>query len=614
VTRRPRRETSRIRLGFKTRIALCFAGLIVVVNLVVLAIQRGPIVRALERDFRIRGRELAVNLAERAAALVPRRQPVALQHLVESFLEFEGTGGAAVFTSDGNAFAGDVPATAVPTPVPGGVTVVEDGAGAAFSTMVPGSDAVAQVRLDRRALEGAVAGIGLTVASIAAAAIGVGFLLVFVAASVFTRPVELMAGLADRIRRGELGARLDLDRTDELGRLAAAMDAMSTRLQEDHHELQAAKAAAEAKNELLERQARRLESQTRNLETLVASVAEAVVFLDPNRRVAIANRAAEALLGAAGSRIVDRPLAELRFPETDVRLRAMLEDAFARVERGERHHSETCVGSHLYTVTSVHQAGGRPLGVLAVVRDLSQIRALESEQEQLLDQLYQQEKMAIVGLLAASLAHDLNTPLGTILLHTQRLAQEQADGEERAILETVRHQVHRCREIVRRLLGFSRLADGRPVSLDLEEVIDRSIGLVQAGLRQKGIFIRKLLAPNTPRVRADANQMEQVLINLIWNGADAMPDGGRIDIDSRRENGRVEIRVRDEGKGIPEEIATRVFDPFFTTKPPGQGTGLGLAICRRIMEEHDGTITVSSGPDGGTEVLLRVPAASSDDD
>jgi len=618
LTHRAKRAGSRLRIGFRTRIALFFAGLIVVVNLAVLAIQRAPIVSAFEGTLRVRGRELVLNLAARASAAAAKSERADLKNLAETFLEFDDVAGAAILMRDGAVFAGTLAdgwqTTEPGQPAPGDVLALEDRDGADFVARIPGTDAAARLRLGEGALRRAIGGIGLTIGSVAAAAMGIGFLLVLVAASVFTRPIHLMVDLADRIRDGELGARLDLGRGDDLGRLAAAMDAMSTELRENHDRLTAAKAAAESQNEVLEQQGRRLETQTRNLETLVASIAEGVLFLDQRRHVAVANRAAEALLGVAAQGLIGLPLEDLRFPKADGRLLSMLDDAFARTDRGERHHSEACVADHLYTVTSVHQPGGSPLGVLAVVRDLSQIRALESEQEELLDQLYQQEKMAIVGLLAASLAHELNTPLGTILLHTERLAREHAGSEEGATLETVQHQVHRCREIVRRLLDFSRLAEGRPAALDIEGVIDRSISLAQAGLRQKGISIRKALAPGTPRVWADANQMEQVLINLIWNAADAMPDGGKIDIRVSCDGGFVAVRVHDEGKGIPADILDRVFDPFFTTKPRGQGTGLGLAICQRIMEEHGGTITIESSPEPGTEVLLRIPVAAGDDD
>ncbi|MFQ5845540.1 MAG: sensor histidine kinase, partial [Planctomycetota bacterium] len=152
----------------------------------------------------------------------------------------------------------------------------------------------------------------------------------------------------------------------------------------------------------------------------------------------------------------------------------------------------------------------------------------------------------------------------------------------------------------------------RPSVLELRGPVDRSISLAEPGLRRQRISIRKSVAADVPLVRADPDQLEQVLMNLIWNAADAMPEGGRIDIRLRRADGGAELQVRDQGKGIAPEHRDKVFDPFFTTKPRGKGTGLGLAICRRIVEEHRGAIDIGSAPAGGTEVRLRLPAARED--
>ncbi|MHC4547610.1 MAG: sensor histidine kinase [Planctomycetota bacterium] len=606
--------TRGFRFGLRAKVAVFFASLLLVVNAVVLLTQKEPIVRVLERNFRTRGEELALNLAARTQARIADPRGDALRDLVEVFLEFEDVSGVAILMPDGKVLAA-APGSEAETPPPARpgpreVLVRRGEEAADFLAAVPGSVAVARVRLSSRALSDTVARIGRTIASIAALAVGTGFLLVFVAASAFTRPIERLTSLARRIRAGELGARLDLRRSDEIGELGTAMDAMSVELAEKERGLRAAKEAVETQYETVQQQGRELAAQTRNLETLVASISEGVLFLGPDRRVAIANRTAEGLLGAPAGGLCGVALTELRFPEPDAPLATLLAEACAQAARNERHHSEVCLADHLHTVTTIHEPGGDALGVLAIVRDLSKIRALETEQKELLDQLYQQEKMAIVGLLAASLAHDLNTPLGTILLHTQRVARELGGGEESRALGTVEQEVHRCRDIVRRLLDFSRVAESRPVVLDLAGPVELSISLAEAGLRQKGISIRKSVAPDVPLVQADAHQMEQVLVNLIWNAADAMPRGGSIEIRLRRAAGGAELWVRDDGKGILPEHAARVFEPFFTTKPPGKGTGLGLAICRRIVEEHGGSIDIEPRPEGGTAVRMYLPATN----
>ena len=585
-------------------------------NLVVLATQRGPIVRVFERNLETRGRELVLNLSARAAHRLDGRARDGVRDLVEMFLEFEDVEDVSILLPDGRVLASSPESTgtspAVARPDPGAVVVVAGDEAAEFRAAVPGTDAVACLRLSNRALAATVKRIGLTIAAIAAVAVGSGFVLVFAGASAITRPIRRLADLARRIRGGEVGARIDLRRADEIGELGAAMNAMSVDLAEKDRNLRSAKEAVEEQNRTLLSQGRRLAAQTRNLETLVASISEGVLFLGLDRRVAIANGAAERILGVPGDRLRGSSLPELRFPGSGSRVVKMLEEACGCADRHARFHSQAYVGDHLYTVTTVHESGEDALGVLAVAQDLSKIRALEMEQKDLLDQLYQQDKMSIVGLLAASLAHELNTPLATILLQTQRVAREIVGSEEARALEVAGHEVRRCREIVRRLLDFSRLAEGNPVELDLGGPVERCIALVEPGLRKKGISIRESVAADLPLVRADANQVEQVLMNLIANSADAMPAGGRIDIDLRPAQRGVELRVRDEGKGIPPQDRERVFEPFFTTKPKGKGTGLGLAICRRIMEEHEGTIEVQPLPRGGTQVRLYLPAVELD--
>jgi len=592
-----------LRFGLRAKIALFFAALLLLVNLVVLATQRKPIVEVFERNFEVRGRELTLNLAERARRHFDDGERDGLRDLVEVFLEFEDVREAAVLQRNGEVLAVAPPRDGTAEPAANAESESD------FRAAIPGSDAVARLRLSNRALSDTTTRIGWTIAGIAAVAVGIGFLLVFAAASAFTRPVLLLADLARRIRGGELGARLELRRRDEVGELATAMNAMSGELAEKEGRLRTQKNALESQNKALHLQKRELATQTRSLETLIASITEGVLFLGPDRRVAIANRAAARILRIPGNRLRGRLIGEIGFAEPDAQLETILEEACSRAACNEKYHSQIRLADHLHTVTTVHEPDTDALGVLAVVQDLSKIRALEMEQKELLDQLYQQEKMAIVGLLAASLAHEINTPLGTILLHTQRVMAELEKGDQARALKSVEREVHRCREIVRRLLDFSRIADSHPTVLDLEGPVEHSISLAEAGLSDQKISIRKSIAADVPRVRADANQVEQVLMNLIWNAADAMPEGGLIEIQLRRAGEGAEILVRDSGKGIPPEHRDTVFEPFFTTKPRGRGTGLGLAICQRIVEEHRGTIEIQPGRRKGTVVRICLPGA-----
>ncbi|MHC4953620.1 MAG: sensor histidine kinase [Planctomycetota bacterium] len=582
------------------------------VNLVVLATQREPIVESLEREHRSRGEALALNLAARASHRLQAGRQESLQDLAEVFLAFDGVVSAAIVRPGLTAMAGMArdgglePLDRIPDA--GSVLVREDPEADEFVAALPGANGVVRLRLDNGGLAATVSTIGTTIVGIAIAAVGVGFLLVFMVANAFTRPIHLLADLARRIRGGELGAQIDLARGDEIGELASAMNAMSIELGENAGRLQSAMENLESGNATLVQQHRQLVEQTRSLETLVASISEGVIFLGLDRKVRVANRAAEHILGVEPHSLGGLELPELELSEQDGRLIPLLETACDRAVVNERFHDELSLTAHLHTVTTVHDEQGEALGVLAVLRDLSKIRALETEQKELQDRLYQQDKMAIVGLLAASLAHEINTPLGTILLQTQRVALG-LEGEDADALDVAGREVHRCQKIVGRLLDFSRLADSDPVLLDLSGPVELAISLAEAGLQRRGVTIRRTVAADVPLVRADPNQVEQILMNLIANAADAMPDGGVIAVRLHRADGGAEIRVRDGGRGVPPEHLAQIFDPFFTTKPRGKGTGLGLAICQRIVEEHHGTIAINPAKGGGTEVRVWLPEA-----
>lgn len=596
--------------------ALFFAGLLLLVNVVVLATQRRPIVDAFEEDLRVRGRELALNLSARARDAVLAGSQDAMRDLLEAFHEFRDVSGVQIRSETGAILAAVPPAQdrePPGRPDTGSVAVRRDADGLDFTAPIPGTDAVARIELRTGSQDRRIADIGLTIAGIASAAIGVGFLCVFMAAGAFARPVRRLAELARRIQGGELGARIAVWRRDELGELAEAMNAMSTDLGEKDVGLRDALLALQRSNDDLHEQGRELTHRTRSLETLVASLSEGVLYVGVDRRIVVANHAAAAILGEPPERLRGCTLAELGREGLEERLHALLREALEHADRGESYRSQVCQADVLRTVTTVQGPDRAPIGVLAVLQDLSRIRNLESEQQELRDQLYHQEKMAVVGLLAASLAHELNTPLATILLQTQRVARELGEAAGDGGLQVVEQQVRRCRDIVRRLLDFSRAGETRPSVLDLADVLESSISLAQVGVRRDGVSIRRHVSPDTPSVRADAHQIEQVLMNLIGNAVDAMPGGGFVDLRLGACNGGAELVVCDQGVGIPEDRREKVFEPFYTTKPRGRGTGLGLSICRRIVEAHHGSIEVRAGRGGGTDVVLYLPAAGDDD-
>ena len=227
------------------------------------------------------------------------------------------------------------------------------------------------------------------------------------------------------------------------------------------------------------------------------------------------------------------------------------------------------------------------------------------------------EKMASIGKMAAVLAHEINNPLSGILTYAKLLrkwieSEDAGKGHRQDIresLDLIAAESRRCGDLVKNLLTFSRTTPINFQPTNLNQVIDRSLRLIQHQLDLAGIHVQAALEPDLPLITCDGAHIEQVLLALMMNALDAMPQGGNLWVTSRlyREENSVRIVVRDDGCGIPAEILPRLFEPFLTTKQTGRGVGLGLAISRSILERHNGTIEVQSEVGRGTTFTVTLP-------
>jgi two-component system NtrC family sensor kinase len=224
-------------------------------------------------------------------------------------------------------------------------------------------------------------------------------------------------------------------------------------------------------------------------------------------------------------------------------------------------------------------------------------------------ELLQQAKLASVGQLAAGVAHELNNPLGTILLYSDMMFKEAPEADpRREDLKMIISEVKRCKTIVADLLNFARQHELLAQEVDLHALLEEVIRKARARTRYEKIEIENQLDPNLPPIQADAAQLQQVFVNLFSNSAYSMEYAGKITVCAVPvEPQSVEIRVSDTGSGIPPENLGKLFTPFFTTKPAGKGTGLGLSIVYGIIKLHRGQISIQSQVGRGTTVVITLP-------
>ncbi|MDT5060248.1 MAG: two-component system, NtrC family, sensor kinase [Acidobacteriota bacterium] len=254
------------------------------------------------------------------------------------------------------------------------------------------------------------------------------------------------------------------------------------------------------------------------------------------------------------------------------------------------------------------------MGLLASsFNEMSRKMAADIEHlRELNEQLIRTEKLAAAGTLAAGVAHEVNNPLASISSLIQILQTRHAEDKETSeMLRLISTQIARITQVLREMMDFARIRPPERAPLDIKRVIEACLHLANFDKAFQRLNISIHSATPLPLVLADANQLQQVILNLLLNARDAMPDGGDVIIRTRYEERAAEvvIEISDTGTGIAPEHRTHIFDPFFTTKPGGTGTGLGLAVCYGILTSHDGRIEISPNNGRGTCVRVILPAS-----
>ena len=354
----------------------------------------------------------------------------------------------------------------------------------------------------------------------------------------------------------------------------------------------------------LEQKAQQIERLKDFSENIVESLRIGVLTVDLEDRIESWNSQLENLLDVPRTQALRRPLEEALPPDLGVEIASSAPSE--HVSAIYKFHLNTRSGRHLVINASIAPLlgkNGARLGRLILIDDITQRVGLE-------DQMVQTEKLTSLGLLAAGVAHEVNTPLAVISNYIQMLAKQiPADDPRQKTIERIVKQTFRASEIVNNLLNFSRTGGMEAAEMDLNAVLDDTLTLVQHPLKAARVSVVRNYAKKLPAVLGSTTRLQQVFLNLFLNARDAMPGGGMIEVRTGAHNGSVEIEVTDTGAGIPSEHLHRIFDPFFTTKSSGRGTGLGLSVSYGIIKEHAGKIDVRSTPGKGTSFRLEFPTA-----
>jgi hypothetical protein len=243
------------------------------------------------------------------------------------------------------------------------------------------------------------------------------------------------------------------------------------------------------------------------------------------------------------------------------------------------------------------------IGRLVIFDDVTDRAELEQR-------LVQADKLSSIGLLAAGVAHEVNTPLAVISTYAQMLAKQVAeDSQKSMILDKIAKQTFRASEIVNSLLNFSRTSTTSFGHVSLNKVIQETLSLLEHQLQKSGIQVKADLEADLPPVHGNAGKLQQVCLNLFLNARDAMAGGGTLEVRTWSQGSGALIEIADTGHGIAPEHVHRIYDPFFTTKAARKGTGLGLSVTYGIIQEHGGSIEVSNRHSGGAIFRLELPLA-----
>ena len=350
-------------------------------------------------------------------------------------------------------------------------------------------------------------------------------------------------------------------------------------------------------------------------EKLIESSIDGIVVADREGTIIVFNKGAEDMLGYRADEMVGKMNIRSIYPPgvaEEVALKLRSEDfggrgklssfpLLLRRKDGELIESE-------FSASVVYDGGGNESVIVGVFKDMREKRGIERELRNTREALLQSEKLAAMGRLTSQIAHELNNPIYGIM-NTLELLKTVVppDSKRRTLLELSLAETVRLSEMLRNMLSFSRPEEEKRVPVKINDLIEGILLVMEKQMREANVRVTTSFSGEIPEIAASANQIRQVMLNVIKNAKESMPSGGTLFVRTMLSDGYVSIIVRDSGVGIPGALKDKIFEAFFTTKQKVRGAGLGLSVCYGIVKGHGGEINVESEVGKGTTFIISLP-------
>ena len=414
-----------------------------------------------------------------------------------------------------------------------------------------------------------------------------------------TRPIHTLLYAMQRIRSGQYDIGIRKRSSSEFGTLEKGFNEMALKIRQDKEQM-----------EDFIREITMLKDYNENI---IRSMRVGMLIVNEAMRIEKVNTAFLEIFTLREAQLLHAPLWELSLDIIDEELVNKVQDIldgrseeFTTITRAKRNRVYEVKLSPMDGHDGQNTEERKNLGCILVVEDIS--RKIEFEEK-----IFQAEKLSSISMLSAGVAHEINNPLGSIMTNVQNLLDEEEDEERSISLKWIEQETRRIARIVRELLDFSSSNLGRTQQSDVNTVIEETVSLIGYSLKKtQDIRIRKEFDFDIPRARISQDELKQIVINLVKNSIHALDGSGEILLRTsyKADDDRVEVSIRDSGKGIREEDVPRIFDPFYTTKDNGEGTGLGLSVVYGIINKYKGTIAVNSKEGEGTQICLAIPTVT----